>query len=373
MWPTTAEASRGDRRRRWLAGRRIGARVTAATQRSAARQRDRWRCSSAACGCFRRCPNRLSPGTPARSRVCYSCRAPAAGPTRTCRVCLSSRRRHGTPRARRAGDRGASMPSCGAFEHWVRTYAESAIPALRAGPSSASSWRSRGRRPALHPVPTARGDLRRLSLRLRRARRGVCRSHGEPGRRRAHGDRSPTPPLRAYFERTREQLGVASCPSRTSRRAAPPRAGQGGALVADRVIGGAGARCSCSVRRPACRGPAILAAESGAVHLSSSGANRLGRWSARRSSCRPPRARGARGSPRSWTRCAVLEETVGRAGAMVVAALPDLGGRSRRAATTDLAPSDDATGARRPARPLDGVGWHRWRRGRSSKRRSAAG
>ena len=127
------------------------------------------------------------------------------------------------------------------------------------------------------------------------------------------------PALRAYFERTREQLGMRLLPVEDVAEHADRAtgAGQGVALVADRVIGGAGAAVSCSVRRhgfPA--GPRCWPPRSGAETYIVT-MTRIGwdRWSARLDQLQVPQV----GSRREKVAAAIadevrtFEETVSRA------------------------------------------------------------
>jgi lauroyl/myristoyl acyltransferase len=241
------------------------------------------------------------------------------------RVCLDLARRDvGSERARRAANDERELDALvrSAFEHWVRTYAESAV-APASGPGGlldrVELANPEVAQRALHPAPGGRGVIYvgfhfgSVELAAAYAARNADLDIAGPM------ERLTNPALRAYFERTREQLGVRLLPIedvavQLARRLA---AGEGVALVADRVIGGAGAPVTLfggPARLP--RGPAILAAESGAetyiVTIS-----RLGwrRWSARVDELPVPETgpRRERVAAAIAAEVRLLEETVGRA------------------------------------------------------------
>jgi lauroyl/myristoyl acyltransferase len=241
------------------------------------------------------------------------------------RVCVElARRGTGSERARAAAadDRALDSLTRRAFEHWVRTYAESAIaPASGRGGlvDRVELANPEVTQRALHPAPGGRGVMYvgfhfgSVELAAAYAARNASLDVAGPM------ERLPNPALRAYFERTREQLGVRLLPIEdvAAQLTARLAAGQGVALVADRVIGGAGAAVTLfggPARLP--RGPAILAVESGAetfiVTMTRIGWNR---WSARLDQLRIPET----GSRREKVAAAIadevriLEDTVGRA------------------------------------------------------------
>ncbi len=261
-------------------------------------------------------------------RICYSAmparRRLVRGNLR--RVCVElASRGTGPERARTAAtdDRALDALVRSAFEHWVRTYAESAI---------APAADRRGG--LLDRVELANPDVAERALRPPPGGRGVMYVGFHYGSvelaaayaaRRASLDiagpmeRLSNPALRAYFERTREQLGVRLLPVEDVAEHLTARlaAGQGVALVADRVIGGAGAAVTlfgAPARLP--RGPAILAAETGAETYIVT-MTRIGwdRWSARLDQLQVPQV----GSRREKVAAAIadevriLEETVSRA------------------------------------------------------------
>ena len=229
-----------------------------------------------------------------------------------------------------------------AFGHWVRDLrGERAGATLRrtgAARSVSGSTTPEAARAALAPSdPGEPGPhLRRAPLRVGRARRAVRRTGGQHARRRAHGDASPTRRCTAYFERDAPQpRRRASCPVAGRRpRAARPAGARARAwrIVADRAIGGVGARgSSSSAPRPGCpAGRAVLAVESGARCLRHRrAARRLGRWAGARGRELAVRADGSRRErvqARSIDQEARLRAVRGRrAGAVVDAAVPDLG------------------------------------------------
>ena len=176
-----------------------------------------------------------------------------------------------------------------AFGHWARTYAESAL-APRYGPGT---LRDRVRldtpqaaRDALQPGPTDHRGRIYIGFHfgaVELAALYASRLGGVPvgGPMESVTD----PALRAYFERTRAALGVEIVPVHDAARGMRERLrrGEGVALVADRALGGVGARVSlfgAPARLPL--GPAVLAAESGAPAYVIS-IRRVGwaRWAAR--------------------------------------------------------------------------------------------
>jgi KDO2-lipid IV(A) lauroyltransferase len=240
-------------------------------------------------------------------------------------VCLDlARRNQGSERARRAATDERELEALvrSAFEHWVRTYAESAIaPASGRGglldrvelanPDVAHR--------ALHPAPGGRGVIYvgfhfgSVELAAAYAARNADLDVAGPM------ERLSNPALRAYFERTREQLGVRLLPigDVAGQLTARLAAGQGVALVADRVIGGAGAAVTifgAPARLP--RGPAILAAESGAQTFVVT-MTRIGwtRWSARLDELTVPTTGSRRDKVAAVMaeEVRVLEHTVGEA------------------------------------------------------------
>jgi lauroyl/myristoyl acyltransferase len=240
------------------------------------------------------------------------------------RVCLDlARRETGSERARRAARDERELEGLvkSAFEHWVRTYAESAIASkpgkglvdhvVLANPDVA--------RGALDPAPDGRGVIY-VGFHF-----GSVELAAAYAARNAHLDvagpmeRLTNPALREYFERTREQLGVRLLPIEDVAEQLTARlaAGQGVALVADRVIGGAGAAVTLfggPARLP--RGPAILAVESGAETYIVT-MMRIGwdTWSARLDLLNVPEtgSRRERVSAAIADEVRILEETVGRA------------------------------------------------------------
>lgn len=177
----------------------------------------------------------------------------------------------------------------GAFQHWARSYAESAV----APRYSADDLRSRV---VLETPETARealgaaapGEQGRIFVgfhfgsvelaALYAARTGAVPVSGPM-------ETVKNPALRAYFERTRGKLGIDLLPLAGAADALTARLGRGEAvaLVADRQIRGAGSRVTlfgAPARLPL--GPAALAAESGAkAYVVGMWRTSWGRWSAR--------------------------------------------------------------------------------------------
>jgi lauroyl/myristoyl acyltransferase len=157
-----------------------------------------------------------------------------------------------------------------AFGHWLRTYAEAAM----APRYDAAALRARIRldsvevaREALGPAVPGRGRIfigfhfGSVELAALYASRTSEVSISGPMETVAN------PALRAYFEQARNALGIGIVPLRDAARELVARLarGEGIALVADRVISGAGTRVElfgAPTRVPV--GPAVLAAESGA-------------------------------------------------------------------------------------------------------------
>jgi phosphatidylinositol dimannoside acyltransferase len=229
----------------------------------------------------------------------------------------------GSARARRAADDDRRLEAMvrAAFMHWARTYAESAL---------ASAWTrldiaSRVDVPtpetvqrALHPV-SASG---RIYIGFHYGALELAGAYAaQQGDIDVAGpmERVANPLLRSYFEYTRRDLGVEllTMDGVAARMTARLKAGQGIAIVADRVVTGQGAPVTlfgAPTRLP--RGAALLAAESGAetfvVTMSRVGWNR---WSTRVDELHVP----AEGSRREKVAAAlreevrILEENVGRA------------------------------------------------------------
>jgi lauroyl/myristoyl acyltransferase len=209
-----------------------------------------------------------------------------------------------------------------AFKHWARTYAESAIVAAsrRGGIIDRVELANREvTQRALHPAPGGHGVIfvgfhfGSVELAAAYAARNATLDIAGPM------ERLPNPAFRAYFERTREQLGVKLLPIEDVAQQLTARlaAGQGVALVADRVIGGAGAAVTlfgAPARLP--RGPAILAVESGADTFIVT-MTRIGwrRWSARldQMNVPPTGSRREKIAAVIADEVRILEETVGRA------------------------------------------------------------
>jgi len=175
-----------------------------------------------------------------------------------------------------------------AFGHWFRTYAEAAMAprydkdALSARISLDTAENARA---ALGPALPGRGRLyigfhfgaTELAA-LYAARESKVPIAGPM-------ETVANPALRAYFDKTRDALGIGIVPLRDAARELTARLarGQGVALVADRLISGSGAKVElfgAPTRVPI--GPAVLAAESGA-EVFVIGMRRIGwtRWSAR--------------------------------------------------------------------------------------------
>jgi KDO2-lipid IV(A) lauroyltransferase len=258
-------------------------------------------------------------------RICY-----AAMPARRNqvkanlrRVCVElARRGTGSERARRAGTDERELDALvrSAFEHWVRTYAESALASGNGGMIDRVELANpEVTQRALHPAPGGHGVIYvgfhfgSVELAAAYAARHTDLDVAGPM------ERVTNPALGAYFERTRQQLGVRLLPIEGVAEQLTARLadGQGVALVADRVIGGAGASVTlfgAPARLP--RGPAILAVESGAETYIVT-MTRIGwdRWSARLDPLQVP-ATGTRRERVAATiadEVRLLEENVGRA------------------------------------------------------------
>jgi lauroyl/myristoyl acyltransferase len=157
-----------------------------------------------------------------------------------------------------------------AFGHWFRTYAEAAM-APRYDAEGLSDRihldTIEAARAALGPPVPGRGRIYigfhfgSVELAALYASRAGQVSIAGPMETVAN------PALRAYFEMTRNALGIGIVPLRDAARELTARLarGQGVALVADRVVTGSGTRVElfgAPTRVPV--GPAVLAAESGA-------------------------------------------------------------------------------------------------------------
>lgn len=195
-----------------------------------------------------------------------------------------------TPRVRAAARDGHALDRLvrQAFGHWVRTYAEAAM----APRYDRKTLRSRIQldneatgRAALGPAVPGRGRIYigfhfgAVELAALYASQESKVSIAGPMETVAN------PALRAYFEKSRNGLGIGIVPLHDAARELTARLarGQGVALVADRVISGSGAGVElfgAPTRVPI--GPAVLAAESGA-EVFVIAMRRVGwaRWSAR--------------------------------------------------------------------------------------------
>ena len=188
--------------------------------------------------------------------------SPAAGSPRTCSASASNSRA-AAPAPSGPGERqptsGSSMPSCGAPSSTgcgPTRKAPSCRRPVAAGSSIAWSWPI-PRSPSERSHPGARWPwrhVRRLPFRLGGARRRLCRSPLRAWTSPGPWRRMTNPALRAYFERTREQLGVSLLPHRRRRRAAdrstcgrPGRRAGGGSRHRWRGSGGHAVRCAVAV------------------------------------------------------------------------------------------------------------------------------
>jgi KDO2-lipid IV(A) lauroyltransferase len=231
-----------------------------------------------------------------------------------------------SPRVRAAArsDRALGSLVRRAFAHWVRTYAESAV-------APRYDEEALKRLVRLETPETAELALGAPTSAEQRGRIYIGFHFGAVELAALYAARVGRVPvagpmetvasgaLRTYFERTRERLGIGILPLDDAARELTARLGRGEAvaLVADRVIRGAGSRVElfgAPTRLPI--GPAVLAAESGAAtYVVGMWRTGWGRWAARLDPIALPTDGTRRERMRTFLdrEARMLEQMVGRA------------------------------------------------------------